>query len=44
MQRYLHFFVSDVLGHDNFKEIANFLIIVCVITVNRYDDNNAHPC
>ena len=31
--------LNNLLRHTNFKEI-----IVCVITINRYGDNNAHPC
>ena len=35
--------LNDVLGHANFREIAKPSIIVCVVTVNRYGDNNAQP-
>ena len=36
--------LNYILSLANFKKIANFLIIVCVITVNRYGDNNAYSC
>ena len=32
------------LGHANFKNIANFQSLYCVITVNRYNDNKAQQC
>ena len=40
MQQYSHMFLKDILVQGNQK----LLIIVCVISVNRYGDNYVHPC
>ena len=36
--------LNDLLGHSKVQGNSKLLIIVCVITVNRYSDNNVHPC